>query len=233
MKLAAKDYELAQAQQNLHQLGHEVLELRKVKQREGINMDYLKNVILQYMTFPIQSSERLALVPVIAMLLQFSPKEMMDVQQAIRDPSFGARIVKEVKRIEASAKANPPSNSSNSGNILTNSSSSSRAVSNGGNRTNAGMSSSSYAPPSSTTQITNGRPPLGDDPNKASQQRQNSASVPTSLSDQDLQEKLRMISGDILNLSTMSQDDIESRLGMLTPSTESALSPENNKSTHR
>ena len=29
----------------------------------------------QYMTFPIQSSEKLSLVPVIAMLLQFSRKE--------------------------------------------------------------------------------------------------------------------------------------------------------------
>lgn len=225
MKLAAKDYELAQAQQNLHQLGHEVLELRKVKQREGINMDYLKNVILQYMTFPIQSSERLALVPVIGMLLQFSPKEMMDVQQAIRDPSFGARIVKEVKRIEASTKANSATSSGSSGNTLSSSSSSSRNAVNGGNR-----SSSAYAPPSSTTHIGNGRPPLGGDENsKASQQRPITGSVPASLSDQDLQEKLRMISGDILNLSTMSQDDIESRLGMLTPSTESALSPENNK----
>lgn len=224
MKLAAKDYELAQAQQNLHQLGHEVLELRKVKQREGINMDYLKNVILQYMTFPIQSSERLALVPVIAMLLQFSPKEMMDVQQAIRDPSFGARIVKEVKRIEASTKVNSATSSGSSGNTLSSSSSSSRNAVNGGNR-----SSSAYAPPSSTTHIGNGRPPLGDESSKTSQQRPITGSVPASLSDQDLQEKLRMISGDILNLSTMSQDDIESRLGMLTPSTESALSPENNK----
>jgi hypothetical protein len=51
MKLASKDFELAQAQQNLHALGQEVLELRKVKQREGINMDYLKNVVLQVSVF--------------------------------------------------------------------------------------------------------------------------------------------------------------------------------------
>jgi chromosome segregation ATPase len=45
--LARKDYELAQAQQILNDLSSEMNELRKIKQREGINMDYLKNVVFQ------------------------------------------------------------------------------------------------------------------------------------------------------------------------------------------
>lgn len=160
MKLAGKDLELAQTQQHLTELGHEVLELRKVKQREGINMDYLKNIILQYMTFPMQSSEKLALVPVIAMLLQFTPKEMTDVQRSIRDPLFGTRAVKEVKKIDFSgATRNNAINLSNN--------------------TNRRM-------PAKVTSFV--------------EKKEHSTS------EQDLKQKLSMISGDILDLSTMSNE---------------------------
>jgi hypothetical protein len=53
-----------------------VSELRRHAKREGVNMDYLKNVVLQYMSFPVSSPERTSLVPVIAMLLQFNAKEL-------------------------------------------------------------------------------------------------------------------------------------------------------------
>lgn len=41
------------------------------------------NILLcaQYMTFPAQSSEKLSLVPVLATLLQFTPKELTSVQR--------------------------------------------------------------------------------------------------------------------------------------------------------
>lgn len=45
--LTAKDFELAKLQQSQSQLFTEVTELRKVNKREGVNMDYLKNIILQ------------------------------------------------------------------------------------------------------------------------------------------------------------------------------------------
>ena len=80
--LAARDMDLACSQKLLAELTAEAAELRRAHQREGINMDYLKNIVVQYMTFPIQSSEKLSLVPVIAMLLQFSRKELADVQRA-------------------------------------------------------------------------------------------------------------------------------------------------------
>jgi hypothetical protein len=42
----------------------------------------------QYMTFPAQSSEKMSLVPVLAMLLQFSAKELSAVQRvAILEPA--------------------------------------------------------------------------------------------------------------------------------------------------
>lgn len=46
-KLAAKDLELARVQQNLASLQAEVVDLRRTRQRDGINMDYLKNVVIQ------------------------------------------------------------------------------------------------------------------------------------------------------------------------------------------
>lgn len=46
-KLAAKDLELARVQQSLASLQAEVVDLRRTRQRDGINMDYLKNVVIQ------------------------------------------------------------------------------------------------------------------------------------------------------------------------------------------
>jgi hypothetical protein len=50
-------------------------ELRKVERaqkREGVDMTYMKNVILKL----LETGEVEALLPVIAMLLQFSPEEV-------------------------------------------------------------------------------------------------------------------------------------------------------------
>lgn len=54
--LASKDFELAQCQQLLGELSGEINELRKIKQREGINMDYLKNIVFQVTCCIIYSS---------------------------------------------------------------------------------------------------------------------------------------------------------------------------------
>lgn len=132
--LAGKDMELAAYQEKFSSLMAEVEELRRVSRRESVNMDYLKNVILQYMTFPIQSAERVSLVPVIAMLLQFNPKEMQEVDKATRDPNSNTRPIKEIRRSlhnaslassTASNATHPPSvgannnkNSSNSNALL-------------------------------------------------------------------------------------------------------------------
>ena len=45
--LAAKDLELAKLQQAHGDVVSELVELRRVKKRENINMDYLKNVVFQ------------------------------------------------------------------------------------------------------------------------------------------------------------------------------------------
>jgi hypothetical protein len=50
------------------------------------------------MTFPIQAPERVSLIPVLSMLLQFNIKEREEVDRAARDPAAAARPVKEIKR---------------------------------------------------------------------------------------------------------------------------------------
>eukprot|EP01035_Chromulina_nebulosa_P018385 gene18385-24084_t len=96
--LAQKDLELAKLQQKILDINTEVAELRRISRRETVNMDYLKNITLQYMTFPIASPERLSLIPVLATLLQFNSKEISEVDKAAKDPNWNTRPVKEIKR---------------------------------------------------------------------------------------------------------------------------------------
>jgi hypothetical protein len=56
------------------------------------------------MTFPVQSVEKASLVSVIAMLLQFNPKELQDALQATKSPVYSALPVKEVKRDKSHSK---------------------------------------------------------------------------------------------------------------------------------
>eukprot|EP00595_Chromulina_sp_UTEXLB2642_P001288 CAMPEP_0196768294 /NCGR_PEP_ID=MMETSP1095-20130614/42571_1 /TAXON_ID=96789 ORGANISM="Chromulina nebulosa, Strain UTEXLB2642" /NCGR_SAMPLE_ID=MMETSP1095 /ASSEMBLY_ACC=CAM_ASM_000446 /LENGTH=354 /DNA_ID=CAMNT_0042137661 /DNA_START=977 /DNA_END=2038 /DNA_ORIENTATION=- len=86
--LAQKDLELAKLQQKILDINTEVGELRRISRRETVNMDYLKNITLQYMTFPISSPERLSLIPVLATLLQFNSKEISEVDKAAKDPNW-------------------------------------------------------------------------------------------------------------------------------------------------
>jgi len=96
--LATKDLDLACAQQSYSDLVNEVIELRRTTRRESVNMDYLKNIVVQYMSFPAQSPERVSLVPVIAMLLQFSPEEINDVEKACsNNDSVTGLPVREIK----------------------------------------------------------------------------------------------------------------------------------------
>lgn len=60
-------------------------------------MDYLKNIILQYISFPPASPEKNSLLPVLALLLQFSPAELKIAEEASRSPSWTSLPVKEVK----------------------------------------------------------------------------------------------------------------------------------------
>ncbi|KAE8674024.1 Protein GRIP [Hibiscus syriacus] len=99
---AQREEELAQSQRHIFALQEEIEELEREnrlhsqqeamlkeelrnmersKRREGVDMTYLKNVILKL----LETGEVEALLPVVAMLLQFSPEEMQKCQQAYRN----------------------------------------------------------------------------------------------------------------------------------------------------
>ncbi|KAB2061719.1 hypothetical protein ES319_A10G105000v1 [Gossypium barbadense] len=98
---AQREEELAQSQRHILALQEEIEELEREnrlhsqqeamlkeelrnmersKRREGVDMTYLKNVIIKL----LETGEMEALLPVVGMLLQFSPEEMQKCQQAYR-----------------------------------------------------------------------------------------------------------------------------------------------------
>ncbi|RDX75525.1 Protein GRIP, partial [Mucuna pruriens] len=99
---AQREEELAQSQRHILALQEEIEELEREnrlhsqqeamlkaefrdmersKRREGVDMTYLKNVILKL----LETGEVEVLLPVIGMLLQFSPEEMQKCQQAYQN----------------------------------------------------------------------------------------------------------------------------------------------------
>ncbi len=164
------------------------------------------------MTLSAQSSERQALVPVLAMLLQFNAKEMGEVQKALKDPNYGLKPVKEVKRVDfsnlfsfGSTSTSEPASPARSPGIVA-------------------------MPPSPVPGSVKANPPAANTtrpPLPPSLRLPKEEAVPPSsplrktelsLSDQDLHQKLTKIGGDILDMS-MSNDEIDSQ------SQQSILSP--------
>ncbi|KAF1332612.1 Grip and coiled-coil domain-containing protein 2, partial [Globisporangium splendens] len=60
----------------------ELTALMQTQRREGVNMEYLKNVVVQYMSFRPGSSQQARLVPVLSTLLQFSAGDMKEIKNA-------------------------------------------------------------------------------------------------------------------------------------------------------
>ncbi|EGZ24759.1 hypothetical protein PHYSODRAFT_486665 [Phytophthora sojae] len=84
--------------QQLEEAHREVQELRDDKRRhaeeltamlqnqrrDGVNMEYLKNVVVQYMLFRPGSSQQTRLVPVLSTLLQFTAADIKEIKHAAR-----------------------------------------------------------------------------------------------------------------------------------------------------
>lgn len=69
-------------QDEKQQHDHELTALMQTQRREGVNMEYLKNVVVQYMSFRPGSSQQSRLVPVLSTLLQFSARDMKEIKSA-------------------------------------------------------------------------------------------------------------------------------------------------------
>mmetsp|Transcript_7864 Transcript_7864/g.12120 ORF Transcript_7864/g.12120 Transcript_7864/m.12120 type:complete len:1142 (+) Transcript_7864:80-3505(+) len=80
-RLLKRDGDLAAAEFNVHQVEGQVEELVRVRKREDVNIDYLKSIVVQYLSKPPGSSERTALLPVLATLLQFDENDYKAIEE--------------------------------------------------------------------------------------------------------------------------------------------------------
>lgn len=74
--MATAERDTERALEQMEALKHRIRELEAGQRRGGVNMEYLKNVVVQFMTFPSGSAEQRALVPVLATLLQFNRRDV-------------------------------------------------------------------------------------------------------------------------------------------------------------
>lgn len=79
-KLEVQDVDLAKAEYNVKHYENQVEELCRIRRREDVNLDYLKGIVVQYLSKPPGSSEREALLPVLATLLQFDSNDYKTIE---------------------------------------------------------------------------------------------------------------------------------------------------------
>jgi DNA repair exonuclease SbcCD ATPase subunit len=79
-KLEVQDVDLAKAEYNMKQYENQVEQLCRIRRREDVNLDYLKSIVVQYLSKPPGSSEREALLPVLATLLQFDANDYKTIE---------------------------------------------------------------------------------------------------------------------------------------------------------
>jgi len=102
--LVDRDGDLATAEYQCKQQEDQVAELSRVHRREDVNLDYLKSTVVQYLSKPPGSSERAALLPVLATLLQFNEKDYALIEEGKKKLSWWGSILP----VDISANAPKP-----------------------------------------------------------------------------------------------------------------------------
>lgn len=92
-KLEEGDGDLASAEITVVKAEDQVEQLARVHRREGVNMDYLKSIVVQYLAKPPGSSERSALLPVLATLLQFDSNDYRAIEEGKDKVSWWGEIL--------------------------------------------------------------------------------------------------------------------------------------------
>ena len=109
-KLESRDSELASAEYTVQKVEGQVEELCRVQRREDVNLDYLKSIVVQYLSKPPGSSERAALLPVLATLLQFDASDYDAIEAGKANLSWWGSIVpKEIAAPSPPPATAPPS----------------------------------------------------------------------------------------------------------------------------
>ena len=106
--LVERDSDLANAEKQVHEVESQMEELFRIRRREDINVDYLKSIVVQYLSLPPGSTERAGLLPVLATLLQFDDKDYKTIEDGKNKVSWwGSSVVP--KLIAAPATSSFPS----------------------------------------------------------------------------------------------------------------------------
>ena len=92
-KLDEGDGDLASAEITVVRAEDQVEQLARVHRREGVNMDYLKSIVVQYLAKPPGSSERTALLPVLATLLQFDSNDYKAIEEGMDKVTWWGDII--------------------------------------------------------------------------------------------------------------------------------------------
>ncbi|RQM14486.1 hypothetical protein DD237_004744 [Peronospora effusa] len=74
--------ELQELRENKHRHAEELNAMLQNQRRDGVNMEYLKNVVVQYMSFQPGSSQQERLIPVLSTLLQFTAADVKEIKDA-------------------------------------------------------------------------------------------------------------------------------------------------------
>jgi GRIP domain len=90
--LLERDGDLAYFESHVHEVEGQVEELCKMRRREDVNVDYLKSVVVQYLSLPPGSSERARLLPVLATLLQFNDGDYKTIEEGKQKLSWWGSV---------------------------------------------------------------------------------------------------------------------------------------------
>ena len=105
--LEVNDDNLALAELNAKLQAGQVEELCRIHRREDVNLDYLKATIVQYLSKPPGSSERAALLPVIATLLQFDDDDYKIIEAGKNKVSWFGSVMPTFITAPASEEIKP------------------------------------------------------------------------------------------------------------------------------
>ena len=90
--LLARDGDLAHAEKQVLDVESQVEELCRVRRREDVNLDYLKDIVVKYLSLPPGSSERARLLPVLATLLQFNASDYQIIEEGKKKVSWWGSV---------------------------------------------------------------------------------------------------------------------------------------------
>ncbi|KAL3910690.1 MAG: hypothetical protein SGARI_001997 [Bacillariaceae sp.] len=79
--LSERDGDLADAEKKIREAESQVEELNRIRRREDVNIDYLKSIVVQFLSKAPGTSERAALLPVLATLLQFDGNDYQMIEE--------------------------------------------------------------------------------------------------------------------------------------------------------